>query len=843
MGSIKNKLDSVINSLQSELEIEKEALVFHNLQQTPRLDKFIGRKDELIYYQEKINIDNFVVIEGAAGNGKTLLASKFVANQKQKKVFWLTFRYGINDDIESIIFELAYFLFNEGNSTLWKFIQTEKSKNEKFPLTMKIGLLLHSIENSNIVLCFDDFHIVNYNAQITAFFKELKRKIYKIKKTKTFQLLIVTRHRPIFVNSYDYKILSGFSLSETTDFLLSQSINLNSTLLNDIFIKTRGNPKLLDLFIAWHKSKRPTHEVIVEFIKNMVLMPNIKYFLLQEVYITLSESEKKTIQFLSVFRLPVSYTVLIKLFSNEIPNIFIAINKLVDKHIIEESEDGKTLFFHSILSEFFYMILNEHSKKKVHKKVALHYINERNYHESLFHFWSAQMYNEVLSILDTNFNFLVDKGYSNSTLEFLYKIVFELENNNIFYQIYFFIGKFQLIIGEYKKAIESFIISVKGNFIPEKTADIQRKIAKCYQKTANYKEALNYLRLSKYYINKRPQNPQNHLIDIDEGFLLCHIGKIQEGLEKCKNALDKLKDINYSKQKARGFSDLAWIHIISGNFTEAIKLLHTAKKNQIALNDFHGLGITLSRLGRVLWQKGQWQESNENHSSSLKIALIVGDIQLEALCYRHIGLIEWNKGMLDLSMISHTKSLRIYKRIADQWGIAACYENIAVLEYENRNFEIANNYLDNAIYICEKIGSKDFLSYALLYKAKISIQNRDYISGILYCNKSLKLLNEWNYSSFYIGMAYRALAEAYMTIDISESIKYIKKSFDIYTELQSQYQLGKSLYWYSIIKLATNEIDVAKEKLDKALTIFQKMNLKLDIQKIKKLEKAIELKK
>ncbi len=59
----------------------------------------------------------------------------------------------------------------------------------------------------------------------------------------------------------------------------------------------------------------------------------------------------------------------------------------------------------------------------------------------------------------------------------------------------------------------------------------------------------------------------------------------------------------------------------------------------------------------------------------------------------------------------------------------------------------------------------------------------------------------------------------------NESAKDLEKSIEIFKEIGMDKDLGKSHYEFGIMWKAKGEPEKAREHLDKALTIFEKLNL------------------
>jgi tetratricopeptide (TPR) repeat protein len=95
----------------------------------PRLpETFIGREQELRELTAVLAAGNSVSLTGPPGAGKTTLGAILAGTQPAGRVFWLTFLPGLNDSPGSVLYALAHFTRELGESALWAYLAANRGE-------------------------------------------------------------------------------------------------------------------------------------------------------------------------------------------------------------------------------------------------------------------------------------------------------------------------------------------------------------------------------------------------------------------------------------------------------------------------------------------------------------------------------------------------------------------------------------------------------------------------------------------------------------------------------------------------------------------------------------------
>jgi tetratricopeptide (TPR) repeat protein len=84
-----------------------------------RPDVFVGRAKLATICAEELRARKSIVLSGPIGAGKSTLAAWIAADWETRRVFWLTLREHLNDNLQALAHTLAYFLLQNGKLDAW----------------------------------------------------------------------------------------------------------------------------------------------------------------------------------------------------------------------------------------------------------------------------------------------------------------------------------------------------------------------------------------------------------------------------------------------------------------------------------------------------------------------------------------------------------------------------------------------------------------------------------------------------------------------------------------------------------------------------------------------------
>ncbi|MCB0029986.1 MAG: hypothetical protein KDE28_18860, partial [Anaerolineales bacterium] len=207
---------------------------------------YVGRSAERATLKAELLANKMVGLRGMAGIGKSSLAAIVSMDWPDSLRFWYTFRPGLNDSSQALLFSLGYFLSQTVNSALWSHMLVRKDLPVEFPLVL--GLLRSDLEKmpeQRPLLCFDE-----YDRLFTVEGEPASDDYSEI-----FELLDALRGlTPVLIigQRLHHDIDSSFrldplGLAETTALVRRLQPDLRDEEVKEIYHWAGGNPRYLEL--------------------------------------------------------------------------------------------------------------------------------------------------------------------------------------------------------------------------------------------------------------------------------------------------------------------------------------------------------------------------------------------------------------------------------------------------------------------------------------------------------------------------------------------------------------------------------------------------------------------
>ncbi len=215
--------------------------------------------------QSALEAGQSVALYGAGGVGKSSLGMALAASPSLQPAFWFTVRPSLNDQLSSLLFSLGHFLYQQGASNLWRLLLAGGEKT--MDLHLALGLVredLHTLrsQNSRPLLCFDELDRLRSADldQMSAAHTQLLEFIEALEKECA---ILQIGQRPVLEADH-YQELTGLQPQFIEELLQVAKIHYTTEDSSHLYHYTKGNPRLLILFIALHQKDKSFSQLIAE---------------------------------------------------------------------------------------------------------------------------------------------------------------------------------------------------------------------------------------------------------------------------------------------------------------------------------------------------------------------------------------------------------------------------------------------------------------------------------------------------------------------------------------------------------------------------------------------------
>lgn len=212
-------------------------------------------------------------------------------------------------------------------------------------------------------------------------------------------------------------------------------------------------------------------------------------------------------------------------------------------------------------------------------------------------------------------------------------------------------------------------------------------IIKHYQRT-------NQINKEAFYYNRK-------------GVLLKRMAKYIDSEEAYENSFQLYSQAADKKGKSIALNNLGEIHLLQGEYSEAIKLHRQTLSLKQELQDTFGIGSSYLNLGNVYLYQSLYEDAIEHYMQASEMFSIISDSLRLSSVYNNLGALHNYMGNRDKTLFYWEQSLTIKKRVGNQPAIAKALNNLAEIYMSSGNLEASLEYLEESLLIKKQIKDKE----------------------------------------------------------------------------------------------------------------------------------------
>jgi len=236
---------TLIQSLRPALRLEQ-----------PAAPPLFGREALIEQAQAGLEEGHVVHLVGGGGLGKTSLGAHLAACWRRGGVFWYTFRPGLTDHLDQLLFTLAYFFHQQGASTLWLHLNTEPEQISTASALAVLRQHLFDLRTTPPLFCFDEVDLLladelrdsQEHSRLRLFLEDLAQTV------RAGAPLLLIGQKVLLQPHADCLLhVTPLPAAALPNLLKSARITLDGPAQARLLQVTRGNSLLLRLFMALHQ--------------------------------------------------------------------------------------------------------------------------------------------------------------------------------------------------------------------------------------------------------------------------------------------------------------------------------------------------------------------------------------------------------------------------------------------------------------------------------------------------------------------------------------------------------------------------------------------------------------
>lgn len=151
---------------------------------------------------------------------------------------------------------------------------------------------------------------------------------------------------------------------------------------------------------------------------------------------------------------------------------------------------------------------------------------------------------------------------------------------------------------------------------------------------------------------------------------------------------------------------------------------------------------TLSRLGRLAYNQGEYDVAWDYYSEALKQASAAGDSPAVATSLAGLGNVAYNQGKIEDSRKYHQQSLDLWQQIEDKGAIAVSFNSLGSIADRLGDHELARRYYLQSLALRQELGDKRGIAISLNNLGALANARGEYRAAQKYFEDSLPLRQE-----------------------------------------------------------------------------------------------------
>ena len=793
----------------------------------PQPEGFIGRSLELARYRRRLLKSGLAVVSGMAGVGKTSVAAFLASESPAGPPFWHNFR---DVNIQSLVYRLAGFLAHYDRAELWEMLEAARLTRSNPPdLTVAFDILAAQVPHLDMLLCFDDFHLVETNATLQSFLQ----KIIPLRERRA-RLLITTRRHPSFLPSSNQEELRGLTLDDAKAFLARRDVALSETLMAELHRVTAGNATFLTLaVVALRATDRPAN-----LIERLARIDDIERFLMVEVHDHLSSDEQRVMEAVAILKgQPAGRSVLE--YTLEQQDVRRVLRDLEDQFLLTAEREGKERAYgeHQIIQAFYYDQPRHDRRLALHRRAADYYA-----HVSPAPFPAVRQYAlareavAALRIAKEQLWAIVNDGSAASLLQILENIPAGDLDPLAGLDWDILRGKLRLIVGDYAVAQRYFEAAAsKLNDLPPTHETNTLKVQVCLGMAELLErrappEALAWIQRGLELVS-RQETRLVATLKILAGTVNMHMGNFGEALETFHDGLDDLP-AGLSPLRVNALKNLGAVYFNLGQMAEATDYSEQALAMSQKLHDHFQTARVYINLGPIKYVGGDWQGAIDDLEKGLAIAQRLGALDVILSLHTNLGAMYVEKGDHQQAYKHIHEVLRLAGHNDPHQVLTAKIRLAQLYNYEEK-WETADATLREAESLARQINDQASLATIFGYRA-ITRQGLGRLEEAhRLVQEALKLDKSFGYD-FSMGENLRILGTIAVALEDAQAANQaFGRSLETLSELDPYQAALTQLSWGKWLS-ASGKAERGMKMLEEAQRQFESLGASREIEAVQK---------
>jgi len=740
-----------------------------------------GRVDAQAQALNRLQQGGSVTITGAGGMGKSSLGAALVDAWPSPAVHWYTLRPGLNDTINSLLFSLGYFLYQQGASALWLQLIADEGKMED--INLALGLVRSDIETlpHRPLLCFDESDLLRasdidrpnpHHSQLLHFLESLR----------PHSALLLIGQRAVLESDITLA-LDRLHRHDIEAWLRAREITATAQEITDLEAYTGGNPRLLTLCMTLHQLEgdaqaenavagQGEQQLPQSLSSTLVRLPHTAALapIWDRLRTRLSAYDRQILQALAVFRTPAPkdawqhYSEQAATAEGEI-DLSASIARLLMRQLIQGDEQGG-IWLLPILRETLYDDMTVETRESYHLVAAQIYAARGEYTEAAYHFHHGGRPDRAIESWFPERRSEIQRGQAGAALTIVEEISAHRLKRPQQKQLALVRAELYGLLGEPAKVVDSLAALEWHQDEPESVEALRL-----------WGEALNV-----------------------QGDALGAQEKLQEGVYVVTHLLEQYAHLHVQ----RGL-----IHMqqreMKAAWQEATRARYYAENLQ----------------GAIQANLGNFDNARDHYQVALDLSEEMNDIQSAARTQNYLGIAAMQQQRLDVAFAHYQAAIAGYQQAGNRAQEVYVRSNLAVAYLTGGDYHAAIEEAKAALTFCERMNSPYWMATNAVNLAEAHFELGELEQAETYAMQVIQHeeVDSYPYALFTLGSVRRQQQR------FADAHHFYTQSCHIAEQNEDRFLLAYAHRGLGGVYADQGEVSAAQEAFQQALTFFRQLGI------------------
>ena len=627
---------------------------------------FVGRKKEIREIKRAIEDRRrpFIYIWGIGGVGKTALAAKVLEKVEDKVEGFVAIECNKESiGIGEILQKLHSFFIGrgtEGSASLGNTLL-----DSRIPIEDRVNIMAQNTANNRYLFVFDNFEYLLTEDRKSIADENLKTFFYSIFHNNW-------RSSFIFTSRFKFDLLDKIPVGNILDrhlggltpqqaiMFMNNLDRLSKEPLEDklkAFETVGGHPKTIELLDSY-TVKRPLKDILEDPEVKTRLDEELDRYFLGELYSSLNDEERSTLQGLCVFRSGFGIDAVTKMGGTKQ-----VLDRLIELSLLQLERVGDVVTYrvHPVVRGYVFARMDETEKEKLHIKAA-EYFKEKMDTQG-----EQQGTSVIQHTLDMHFHFFMAKKYEDADdlVENVWRILYDLGMRDLA-----------------KALLQSSIDTLEGY---SKALAITN-MAILLRAEGRYDDALNIYEVT-CEIFKDLDDKQSMAANLGNQAVIYRLsGEYDKAIKLVNKSHAISREIDDEKGKGLSLVELSNLYFIKEDFKKAWDLCNEGLEIFKRINYNVGIQQGIYMQGIILKKNKKNQEAYSKYLEALEIAENFDYKAGIADCNYQIGRLLSDIGQISKAIKYNYKALEYFRNLNDSHGISNALNVLGIIHAEQGQY-------------------------------------------------------------------------------------------------------------------------------------------------------------